>query len=65
MRLWNSGYWLSCVLAALILLVSGFSHSLVQDVGSIGESHAIATAPRSPRTASFLWGWKAAGTGMA
>ena len=45
MRRRKTGYWLSCVLAALILLVSGFSHSLVQDVSSIGSSHAIASGP--------------------
>ena len=45
MRRRKTGYWLSCVLAALILLVSGFSHSFVQDVSSIGSSRAIASGP--------------------
>ena len=45
MRRRKTGYWLSCVIAALVLLVSGFSHSLVQDVSSIGSSHAIASGP--------------------
>jgi LCP family protein required for cell wall assembly len=45
MRRRKTGYWLSCVLAALILLVSGFSYSVVRDVGSIGSSHAIASGP--------------------
>jgi LCP family protein required for cell wall assembly len=38
-------YFASCVLAALVLLVSGLSYVVVRDVGSIGGSHAIASGP--------------------
>jgi LCP family protein required for cell wall assembly len=38
-------YFVSCVLAALVLLVSGFSYVLIRDVGSIGGSHAITSGP--------------------
>ena len=40
-----AGYPLSCVLAALVLLASGFSYFVVRDVSSIGASHAIASGP--------------------
>ena len=36
---------LSCVVAALVLVVSGFSYFVVQDVASIGSSHAIVSGP--------------------
>jgi len=39
------GYSLSCVAAAVALVVSGFSYFVVRDVGSIGSSHAIASGP--------------------
>ena len=38
-------YFLSCVFAAVVLLVSGFAYVVVRDVGSIGGSHAIASGP--------------------
>ena len=39
------GYALSCVAAALVLAVSGFSYFVVRDVSSIGGSHAILSGP--------------------
>jgi LCP family protein required for cell wall assembly len=39
------GYVLSCVGAALVLAVSGFSYFVVKDVSSIGGSHAIQSGP--------------------
>jgi LCP family protein required for cell wall assembly len=48
-RLWGaagkSGYVLSCLLAAVTLLVSGFSYFVVRDVSAIGSSHAITSGP--------------------
>ncbi len=41
----KAGYALSCVAAALVLAVSGFSYFVVRDVSSIGGSHAIASGP--------------------
>jgi LCP family protein required for cell wall assembly len=41
----KTGYALSCVLAALILVLSGFSYYVVSDVGGIGGSHAITSGP--------------------
>ncbi len=41
----KAGYSLTCVLASLVLLVSGFSYFVVRDVSSIGGSHAIASGP--------------------
>jgi len=41
----RTGYALSCVAAALVLVVSGFSYFVVRDVNSIGSSHAIASGP--------------------
>jgi LCP family protein required for cell wall assembly len=37
----TAGYALSCVAAALVLGISGFSYFVVRDVSSIGGSHAI------------------------
>jgi LCP family protein required for cell wall assembly len=34
-----------CILAALVLLISGFSYFAVRDVSSIGGSHAIVSGP--------------------
>ena len=42
---WKAGYALSCVAAALVLAVSGFSYFVVRDVSSIGGSHAILSGP--------------------
>jgi len=39
------GYALSCVAAALVLAISGFSYFVVRDVSSIGGSHAIRSGP--------------------
>ena len=41
----KTGYPVSCIAAALVLVVSGFSYFVVRDVGSIGSSHAIASGP--------------------
>jgi LCP family protein required for cell wall assembly len=41
----KAGYVLSCVAAALVLAISGFSYFVVKDVSSIGGSHAIASGP--------------------
>ena len=41
----KAGYSLSCVFAALVLTVSGFSYFVVRDVASIGGSHAIVSGP--------------------
>ena len=39
------GYATMCILAALVLLISGFSYFVVRNVSSIGGSHAIASGP--------------------
>ena len=41
----KAGYALSCVAAALVLAVSGFSYFVVRDVSSIGGSNAISSGP--------------------
>src|ERR1700761_2830328 len=41
----KAGYTLSCVAAALVLAISGFSYFVVSDVSSIGGSHAIVSGP--------------------
>jgi LCP family protein required for cell wall assembly len=41
----KAGYALSCMAAALVLAVSGFSYFFVSDVSSIGGSHAINSGP--------------------
>ena len=41
----KAGYALSCMAAALVLTVSGFSYFVVNDVSSIGGSHAINSGP--------------------
>jgi LCP family protein required for cell wall assembly len=41
----KAGYALSCVTAALVLAISGFSYFVVRDVSSIGGSHAIESGP--------------------
>jgi LCP family protein required for cell wall assembly len=41
----KAGYALSCVAAALVLAVSGFSYFVLRDVASIGGSHAIVSGP--------------------
>jgi len=41
----KAGYALSCVAAALVLAVSGFSYFFVSDVSGIGGSHAINSGP--------------------
>ena len=49
-------YFVSCVLAALVLLVSGFSYLVVRDVGSIGGSHAITSGPSAGAQNILLMG---------
>jgi LCP family protein required for cell wall assembly len=39
------GYSLSCIAAALVLVISGFSYFVVRDVAAIGTSHAIPSGP--------------------
>jgi LCP family protein required for cell wall assembly len=41
----KAGYALSCVAAAIVLAISGFSYFVVKAVGSIGGSHAIVSGP--------------------
>ena len=41
----KAGYVLSCLAAALVLVISGFSYFVVKDVSDIGGSHAIASGP--------------------
>ncbi len=41
----SAGFVLSCLLAALSLVASGFSYYVVRDVSGIGGSHAIASGP--------------------
>jgi LCP family protein required for cell wall assembly len=41
----RSGYALSCIFAALALLISGFSYFVIRDVNGIGGSHAITSGP--------------------
>jgi LCP family protein required for cell wall assembly len=41
----KAGYVLSCVAAALVLAISGFSYFVVKQVSSIGGSHAIVSGP--------------------
>jgi len=41
----KAGYALSCVAAALILAISGFSYFVVKNVDDIGGSHAIVSGP--------------------
>jgi LCP family protein required for cell wall assembly len=41
----KTGYCLSCIAAALALVVSGFSYFVVRDVSNIGSSHAITSGP--------------------
>jgi LCP family protein required for cell wall assembly len=41
----KAGYVLSCIAAALVLAISGFSYFVVKDVDAIGGSHAIVSGP--------------------
>ena len=41
----KAGYVLSCITAALVLAISGFSYFVVKDVSAIGGSHAIVSGP--------------------
>jgi LCP family protein required for cell wall assembly len=41
----KAGYVLSCIAAALVLAISGFSYFVVKDVSAIGGSHAIVSGP--------------------
>ena len=49
-------YFVSCVLAALTLMASGFSYLVIRDVGSIGASHAIASGPSAGAQNILLMG---------
>src|SRR2546429_8211930 len=52
----KAGYALSCVAAALVLAVSGFSYFVVRDVSSIGGSHAINSGPSIGEQNNLLMG---------
>jgi LCP family protein required for cell wall assembly len=41
----KAGYVLSCIAAALILAISGFSYFVIKNVDDIGGSHAIVSGP--------------------
>jgi LCP family protein required for cell wall assembly len=41
----KAGYVLSCIAAALVLAISGFSYFVVKEVSAIGGSHAITSGP--------------------
>ena len=41
----KAGYVLSCIVASLVLAISGFSYFIVKDVSAIGGSHAIVSGP--------------------
>ena len=41
----KAGYVVSCIAAALVLAISGFSYFVVKDVSAIGGSHAIVSGP--------------------
>ena len=41
----KAGYVLSCIAAALVLAISGFSYFVIKDVSDIGGSHAIVSGP--------------------
>jgi LCP family protein required for cell wall assembly len=41
----TAGYAVMCILAAVVLMISGFSYFVVKDVSSIGGSHAITSGP--------------------
>ena len=49
-------YLVSCALAAVVLLASGFSYLVIRDVGSIGASHAIASGPSAGAQNILLMG---------
>ncbi|MGI8451151.1 MAG: LCP family protein [Streptosporangiaceae bacterium] len=49
-------YFITCVLAALVLVASGFSYLVIRDVGSIGASHAIASGPSAGAQNILLMG---------
>jgi LCP family protein required for cell wall assembly len=41
----RTGYFVTCILAALALVVAGFSYRVVNEVASIGRSNAIVSGP--------------------
>src|SRR3984957_2679455 len=49
-------YFITCALAALVLVASGFSYLVIRDVGSIGASHAIASGPSAGAQNILLMG---------
>ncbi|MGA3153199.1 MAG: LCP family protein [Streptosporangiaceae bacterium] len=52
----KAGYPVSCIAAALVLVISGFCYFVVRDVGSIGSSHAIASGPSTGAQNILLMG---------
>jgi LCP family protein required for cell wall assembly len=50
------GYVVSCVLAALVLVASGFSYLTVREVGDIGSSNAIVSGPSTGAQNILLMG---------
>jgi LCP family protein required for cell wall assembly len=52
----RTGFSLSCILAVLVLVVSGFAYFVVRDVRSIGASHAIASGPSTGAQNILLMG---------
>ena len=49
-------YFITCALAALVLVASGFSYLVIRDVGSIGASHAITSGPSAGAQNILLMG---------
>jgi LCP family protein required for cell wall assembly len=49
-------YFITCVLAALVLVASGFSYLVIRDVSSIGASHAITSGPSAGAQNILLMG---------
>ena len=49
-------YFITCALAALVLVASGFSYLVVRDVSSIGASHAITSGPSAGAQNILLMG---------
>jgi LCP family protein required for cell wall assembly len=52
----KAGYSVTCILATLVLAVSGFAYFVVRDVSSIGGSHAIASGPSTGAQNILLMG---------
>ncbi len=52
----KTGYALSCILAALVLVISGAAYFLIRDVNGIGGSHAITSGPSTGTQNILLMG---------